>query len=52
MNRNQFLDLVAERANVSREQAEALVTATLWTLGERITGGEARRVATQLPPRE
>jgi uncharacterized protein (DUF2267 family) len=50
MDHNQFLDLVAERANVSREQAETLVTATLWTLGERITGGEARHVAAQLPP--
>jgi uncharacterized protein (DUF2267 family) len=49
MDDDQFVDLVAERANVSREQAEALTRATLWTLGERITGGEARHIAAQLP---
>ena len=50
MDYNQIVDLVADRANVSREQAGTLATATLWTLGERITGGEARHVAAQLPP--
>jgi uncharacterized protein (DUF2267 family) len=50
MDYNQFVDLVAERANVSREQAGTLANATLWTLGERITGGEARHVAAWLPP--
>ncbi|HEY2194643.1 MAG TPA: DUF2267 domain-containing protein [Actinomycetospora sp.] len=49
MDDNQFIDEVAERANVVREQAEALTRATLWTLGERITGGEARHIAAQLP---
>lgn len=49
MDYHQFVDEVAERADVSREQAEALTRATLWTLGERITGGEARHIAGQLP---
>lgn len=49
MDHNQFVDLVAERANVPREQAETLAKTTLWTLGERITGGEARHIAAQLP---
>ncbi|MFJ9782740.1 DUF2267 domain-containing protein [Amycolatopsis sp. NPDC101161] len=49
MDYQQFVDEVAERADVSREQAEALARATLWTLGERITGGEARHIAGQLP---
>ncbi|MEV5721973.1 DUF2267 domain-containing protein [Amycolatopsis mediterranei] len=49
MDHHQFVDEVAERADVSREQAEALTQATLWTLGERITGGEARQIAEQLP---
>jgi uncharacterized protein (DUF2267 family) len=51
MKYNEFIDLVAERANVSREQAEKLTFATLTTLAERITGGEARDLAAQLPAR-
>jgi uncharacterized protein (DUF2267 family) len=51
MNYDEFVDLVAERANVSREQAETLTQATLTTLAERITGGEARDLAAQLPAR-
>lgn len=50
MDDNQFVDLVAERADVPREQAETLTRATLTTLGERVTGGEARRIAAQLSP--
>lgn len=49
MDDDEFIDDVAERANVEREQAEALTRATLWTLGERISGGEARHIAAQLP---
>jgi uncharacterized protein (DUF2267 family) len=51
MDYDQFVDLVAERADVSREQAETLTAATLKTLAERITGGEARDLAAQLPAR-
>ncbi|WP_018331925.1 DUF2267 domain-containing protein [Actinomycetospora chiangmaiensis] len=49
MDHDQFTDEVAERASIGREQAEPLIRASLWTLGERITGGEARQLATQLP---
>jgi uncharacterized protein (DUF2267 family) len=51
MDYDRFLDLVAERADVSREVAERLALATLRTLGERISGGEARDLAAQLPTR-
>jgi uncharacterized protein (DUF2267 family) len=51
MDYDRFIDLVAERAGVSREQAERLSLATLRTLGERISGGEARDLAAQLPTR-
>uniref|UniRef100_UPI0025AF6EBB DUF2267 domain-containing protein n=1 Tax=Amycolatopsis solani TaxID=3028615 RepID=UPI0025AF6EBB len=49
MDHDQFVAEVAERADVPRDQAEALTQATLWTLSERITGGEARHIAGQLP---
>jgi uncharacterized protein (DUF2267 family) len=45
----QFIEKVSERANVSLGQAEALTQATLQTLAERITGGEAADLAAQLP---
>jgi uncharacterized protein (DUF2267 family) len=45
----EFIAKVAERAGVEREQAEALTVATLQTLAERITGGEAEDLAAQLP---
>jgi uncharacterized protein (DUF2267 family) len=45
----EFITKVAERAGVEREQAEALTVATLQTLAERITGGEAEDLAAQLP---
>jgi uncharacterized protein (DUF2267 family) len=51
MDYEQFVDLLAERADVTREQAEILTQATLATLAERISGGEARDLAAQLPPR-
>jgi uncharacterized protein (DUF2267 family) len=49
MKFDQFVDLVAQRANVPRDRAQALTDATLRTLAERITGGEARDLAAQLP---
>jgi uncharacterized protein (DUF2267 family) len=51
MDDDRFIDLVAERADVSRVSAEKLSVATLRTLGERISGGEARDLAAQLPAR-
>jgi uncharacterized protein (DUF2267 family) len=45
----EFIKKVAEQADVSKDEAEALVAATLRTLGERITGGEADDLAAQLP---
>jgi uncharacterized protein (DUF2267 family) len=49
MKHAQFIEKVAERANVSLGQAESLTQATLQTLAERISGGEARDLAAQLP---
>ncbi|GIF06532.1 DUF2267 domain-containing protein [Actinoplanes siamensis] len=45
----EFISKVAERASLPREEADAITRATLRTLGERITGGEARDLAAQLP---
>jgi uncharacterized protein (DUF2267 family) len=45
----QFIERVAGQAQVTLGQAEALTTATLQTLAERISGGEARDLAAQLP---
>lgn len=50
MNCSEFVDAAARRAGVSSEQAHVLTRATLQTLAERISGGEARDVAAQLPP--
>ena len=62
MDRDQFIDLVRERAGVpasrrldampltDAEMAETLVRATLQVLAQRISGGEARDIARQLPP--
>jgi uncharacterized protein (DUF2267 family) len=44
-----FIHTVEEHAAIPRERAEQAVRATLQTLGERISGGEARDVAQQLP---
>ncbi|MDQ1622048.1 MAG: hypothetical protein QOH19_466 [Actinomycetota bacterium] len=49
MQFDQFVDLVAKRANVAPSRAQALTYATLRTLAERISGGEARDLAAQLP---
>jgi uncharacterized protein (DUF2267 family) len=45
----QFIEKVSERMGSSLGQAEAVTQATLLTLAERITGGEARDLAAQLP---
>jgi uncharacterized protein (DUF2267 family) len=44
-----FIDAVARRAGVSTEQATAITHATLETLADRISGGEANDLADQLP---
>lgn len=50
MQYTEFLEQVARQANLSTEDAEALTRATLRVLAERITGGEAKDLAAQLPP--
>jgi uncharacterized protein (DUF2267 family) len=49
MTYDEFIQAVEERAGVPRERAEAITRATLEALGERLTGGEARDLASQLP---
>ncbi|HEX4679754.1 MAG TPA: DUF2267 domain-containing protein [Gaiellaceae bacterium] len=46
-----FVASVEREAHASREEAERAIQATLRTLAERLTGGEARHVAAELPPR-
>jgi uncharacterized protein (DUF2267 family) len=45
-----FIATVEREADVPHDQAERAVSATLETLAERISGGEARDLAEQLPP--
>jgi uncharacterized protein (DUF2267 family) len=45
-----FISMVEEQAGLPREEARRAVEATLSTLAERISGGEANDVAEQLPP--
>ncbi|MFE5185410.1 DUF2267 domain-containing protein [Streptomyces sp. NPDC056628] len=49
MDSNEFIRLVSQRAHVPEEQAWELTRATMLTLAERITGGEARHLAGVLP---
>ena len=49
MQFDEFIEAVAERADTSRGEAQALVRATLRTLAERISGGEAEDLRAQLP---
>jgi uncharacterized protein (DUF2267 family) len=49
MKYDEFIARVAENVGVSSAEAEKLTSATLETLAERITGGEARDLAAQLP---
>lgn len=50
MDHDAFLRGVMQAAGISRDEAERAVRATLATLGERISAGEARDLALQLPP--
>jgi uncharacterized protein (DUF2267 family) len=49
MRYDEFIDAAAIRAGVSPDDAEVLTYATLQTLAERLTGGEADDLASQLP---
>lgn len=49
MTYDEFINAVEQRAHVPRDQAEKVTTATLETLSERITSGEADDLASQLP---
>lgn len=49
MKQDEFITKVGQRADVSLDTAEALTAATLRTLAERISGGEAEDLAAQLP---
>jgi uncharacterized protein (DUF2267 family) len=49
MTYDEFIDLVAQRAGISPEEAWRAVRATLKTLAQRITAGEAEDVAAELP---
>jgi uncharacterized protein (DUF2267 family) len=44
-----FIDSEAQRSGLPKDQAETLAHATLKTLADRITGGEAEDLAAQLP---
>jgi uncharacterized protein (DUF2267 family) len=46
---DEFIDRVAERAGVSREQADMLTKATLMVLADRLSGGQAMDLAAHLP---
>ncbi|MFL5953971.1 MAG: DUF2267 domain-containing protein [Gaiellaceae bacterium] len=50
MDYETFISIVEHDTGVSREEAERAVQATLRTLAERLTSGEARQVAAELPP--
>jgi uncharacterized protein (DUF2267 family) len=49
LRHDEFMTKVGQRADTSLEAAEALTAATLQTLAERISGGEAADLAAQLP---
>lgn len=51
MSYEDFVDAVAERAGLSAPQATAISHATLETLADRISGGEAADLAALLPDR-
>jgi uncharacterized protein (DUF2267 family) len=50
MNYATFIETVEHEAGAPRADAERAVRATLKTLGERLSGGESRDIAAQLPP--
>ena len=49
MNYAEFREAVAKRAGLSPPEADNIIRATLTTLTERISGGEADDLAAQLP---
>ncbi|MFD8259800.1 DUF2267 domain-containing protein [Streptomyces griseoluteus] len=49
MDYNTFLDTITRRAPVPPEKVEPLTRATLETLAERLTRGEAHDLASELP---
>ncbi|WP_446215117.1 DUF2267 domain-containing protein [Micromonospora sp. IBHARD004] len=49
MNYAEFLEAVGQRAGMPAAEAANVIRATLTTLAERISGGEARDLAAQLP---
>lgn len=49
MNYAEFLEAVTKRAGLPQTEAANVIRATLETLAERISGGEASDLATQLP---
>jgi uncharacterized protein (DUF2267 family) len=49
MQYEEFIAQVAQNAELSEEDAATLTRATLATLAERISGGEAQDLAAQLP---
>jgi len=50
MDHDAFVDAVMQAAGIDHDEAERAVRATLTTLAERISAGEARDLAAQLPP--
>jgi uncharacterized protein (DUF2267 family) len=50
MDYDGFIEIVEQAAHLDRAGAERAARATLQTLGERIVAGEARHLATELPP--
>jgi uncharacterized protein (DUF2267 family) len=50
MDHDAFVDTVMQAAGIDHEEAERAVRATLTTLAERISAGEASHLAAQLPP--
>ena len=49
MDYQTFIDTEARKAGLPKDQAENVAHATLKTLADRISGGEAEDVAAQLP---
>jgi uncharacterized protein (DUF2267 family) len=49
MDYDDFIELVADRADVMADEAAVLTLGTLQTLAERLSGGEAADLAAQLP---
>jgi hypothetical protein len=50
MDHDAFVDAVMQAAGIDHDEAERAVRATLTALAERISAGEARDLAAQLPP--